>query len=494
MSLTGETTILVQIMKKVNFLIFLFFMGMSAVVSAKDGYKIKVHLKNNKDTMLYLVHYFAEPLPKIYKADSARINKKGEATLFRKDSILGGIYMILPSERNSYFEFLMTNGTDMTISADMKDLPYSVSFVGSDENSKFYEYVHFLKSFGEKQEAFKKEMSQAKTARDTQAIRDKASAVTKDLTLYRNNYEKKYPNTLLANIFNALEVPVVPPGDHFLPDGTKDTLYSYYYYKNHFWDKFNFKDDRLIHAPIFHAKLDEYFNKVTYPYEDSVIKEADLLLARIPKRTELFKYALYWITYNAQTSKIMGMDRVFVHMVMNYHMKGDAFWLDSDQLTKYYEEALKKSPNLIGQVAPELQLKDTADKVVKLSDIKSKYTLLVFWEPTCGHCMQEVPRIDSVYQASLKAKGVKIIGIKTDDPPETWKSFIRKHKLYDWINLYDPENTSNFRGKYDVRSTPILYLLDENKIIIGKRLDYSNIETVIDITERKKADKSSIKK
>ncbi len=481
-------------MKNIKLLLLLALLGVSATAFSKQGYRIKVNLKNTQDTMIYLVHYFAEPLPKIYKSDSARVNKKGEALLESKDSVLGGIYMILPSDRASYFEFLLLNGADMTITADMKNLPYSVAIKGSDENTRFYEYVHFLKNFGAKQEAYKQELAKAKTTKDSNAIRERAGETSKELTAYRRNFVTRYPNTLLANIFNAMELPEVPTEKQYLFNGTLDSNYGYNFYKNHYWDKFNFRDDRLIHTPIFESRLDEYFNKVCFPYEDSIIKEADLFLARIPKKTELFKYALFWITNNAQTSKIMGMDRVFVHMVMNYHMKGDAFWLDNDQLTKYYEEALRKSPNLVGQLAPDLLLKDSSDKPVRLYDIKSKYTLLVFWEPTCGHCMSEVPKIDSAYQAELKAMGVKILGIKTDDPPETWKSAVRKYNLKDWINVYDPDNSSNFRGKYDVRSTPVLYLLDENKIIIGKRLDHSNIATVINITERKKAEKTSSKK
>jgi peroxiredoxin len=291
----------------------------------------------------------------------------------------------------------------------------------------------------------------------------------------------------LANIFNALETPVIPEGKHYLPDGTIDSAFGYHYYKEHYWDKFNFKDERLIHTPIFDGKLEEYFNKLVVPYEDSMIKESDWLLAQIPKRTELFKYALFWLTYNAQTSKIMGMDGVFVYLVENYFMKGDAFWLDADGLKKYVDEAARKAPNLVGSPAPEIALQDTSGKTYRLSDVKAKYTLLVFWEPTCGHCMTEVPKIDSVYRKVLKQKGVKIVGVRSDDPVETWQEFIKKHDLKDWLHLYDKDNTSNFRFLYDIRTTPNVYLLDENKIIIGKRLDHSNIATVIEMNEHKKS-------
>jgi hypothetical protein len=52
----------------------------------------------------------------------------------------------------------------------------------------------------------------------------------------------------------------------------------------------------------------------------------------------------------------MGMDEVFVYMVENYYMKGDAYWLDNDGLQKYYDRAAKIAPNLIGNLAPEIKM------------------------------------------------------------------------------------------------------------------------------------------
>eukprot|EP01030_Chromulinospumella_sphaerica_P014279 gene14279-14072_t len=47
----------------------------------------------------------------------------------------------------------------------------------------------------------------------------------------------------------------------------------------------------------------------------------------------MFHYTLWWITRYVENSKVMGMDEVFVYLVENYYMKGDAFWLKSDELS-----------------------------------------------------------------------------------------------------------------------------------------------------------------
>lgn len=467
-------------------LLFVLLLLTTQQIQAADGYHIRLQFTNTTDSMVYLVRYYGKPLPTIYISDSARIDK-GAALLEKRDSILGGIYMILFSDKQTHFELLLNNGANMTITADASDLPASIRFKGSEENNRFMDYMNFLTGFSTRRHALEGELAQAKTAQDTAAIRENGSKLGKELISYRRSYVQKYPGTFLASIFNAMEMPEVPEGKHFFPDGTPDSNFAYTYYKAHFWDKFDFKDDRLIHTPLYDSRLDEYINKLTFPHEDSVIKEANWLLDRTRGTKELFKYTLHWMARNAETSKVMGMDKVFVYLVENYYMKGDAYWLDNEAVNKYYEAAAKKSHNLIGKIAPEIVMQDMKKKEHKLSAFQAKYTLLVFWDPTCGFCTKEIPRIDSVYRAVLKDKGVRVIGIRTEGSEEKWQNFVKENKLDDWLHLYDPEHTSDYRFKYDVFTTPVIYLLDERKIIRGKRLDHSNILQVIEITEKKQA-------
>ena len=460
---------------------------------AKDGYKIQVKFVGTTDSMVYLAHYYGKPLPTIYKTDSAKIDKKGNAIFQSNEPTLGGIYMLLLSDMKTYFELLLNNGDDMTITADIRNIPDGIVYKNSDENIKFQNYVNFLKGFGEKQQKLEEEFRTSSNPKDSIAAREKLIASSKELTAYRKEAIAKNPNTLLANIFRALETPIVPEGDHFLPNGKKDTLFAYNYFKTHYWDGFDFHDDRLIHTPLYDSRLDEYFNKLVTPYEDSMIKECDWLLEKTRGQKELFKYSLWWLTKNIEDSKIMGMDRVFVYLVENYFMKGDAYWLSNEDLNKYYDRAMKIVPNVIGRVAADIKMKGTDGKEHSLYEIKAKYTMVVFWDPTCGHCQKEIPALDSVYKAQLKAKGVKVFSVRTEGEEKQWKEFIEKNKLNEWTNVFDPEHSSNYRSMYDVYSTPVIYLLDEKKIIRGKRLDHSNVMEVINMLERKEKEKSNKK-
>jgi thiol-disulfide isomerase/thioredoxin len=271
-----------------------------------------------------------------------------------------------------------------------------------------------------------------------------------------------------------------------LPDGKVDSNFAYNYYKSHYWDDFDFTDDRLIHTPIYDQKLDEFFNKLLIPTPDTVEHEADILLAKTRGRTELFKYTLHWITQWASNSKVMGLDEVFVYLVENYHMKGDAYWMDNETLNKYVDRARKIAPNVIGNIAPELKMKDVNGKEQSLHGVKAKYTLLVFWSPDCGHCITEIPKIDSLYKASLKKKGVKVYAVRTEGDEVKWKNFIKDHPgMEEWINVWDPEHHTDYQSQYDVYGTPSIYMLDEKKLIQGKKLDSENIAVLMNIMEIK---------
>lgn len=470
-----------------------FCTALSLASFGKKGYKIEVKFKQDvSDTFVYLAHYYAKPLPTIYKTDSGRVVNKRSLVLESKDSVLGGVYMILFNNKSKFTEFILNEGDNYTITIDTTDMPKNIAFSNSPENTRYVEYERFLMQYGTKQQAFIDALKTAKNAADTQAIRTKSAALAKELTAYRANYASKYPNTYLSTIFNAMALPEISETKHYMEDGkTIDSTYGYRFYKAHYWDKFDFTDNRIMNSPIYDGKLEEYFNRLVFPTPDSMNYEADWILAKTRNSKELFKYTLQWLAGNTDKSKVMGMDEAFVHLVENYYMKGDAYWLDSASLSKYEDRAKKIAPNVLGNLAPELDCQDIwtlQDK--KLGEQEGKYTLVVFWSKECGHCMKEIPQLDSVYNVALKKRGVKVYAISTEGELSDIQKKVKDLKIEEWTNVVDAHGNTGYKDKYDVYVTPRIYLLDEHKKIIGKGLDHSNIEDVLDFIEKKKKAKS----
>ncbi len=483
-------------MKRITLAILQLIFCITVASAAKPAYHIRLKMTDWTDSMVYLVHYYGKPTP-LYISDSARLDKNGNAEMKSTDSaFVGGIYMLMFSDKKTYFEIMLNTGDDMSITATASKLPEGISYKNSPENERFVAYGKFMKNYGDEQAKYKKDYEEARTSADSAAIRKKSGDLAKKLLDYRVDYINKYPTSLLASVFKAMKLPDVPPGDHFLADGkTKDTTFAYRYYKTHYWETFNFHDDRLIYTPIYDGRLEEYMSKLVLPWPDSMKAECDYLLAKARGSKDVFHYTLTWLSQYVESSKVMGVDEVFVYLIENYYMKGDATWLKSEDLAKYIDRAQKIAPNVIGNIAPQVKLPNvTTKKQENMLDMKSKYTLLVFYSPNCGHCQHEIPKLDSVYQAVLKKKGVKIYTVATETEDTTINSFIKKNNMQEWTNTWDPDHTSDYHNKYDVYSTPTIYLLDEKKIIRGKRLDHSNIAGLVDMLEKKaKDDKSKAK-
>src|SRR5690606_9831503 len=201
-------------MKGIKLLAFLLCGSLFQYVQAANGYNIKVKFTDAKDSIAYLAHYYAKPLPTIYRIDSARFDKNGVATFKSDQETLGGIYLILLTDKKTYFEFLLNDGDNMSITATAKKLPGGVTYKNSPENERFNDYITFLRDFGTQQQAMQAELATANTAADSAAIHDRSVALTQKQSDYRKAYMKKYPNTLMSNNILALEVPAIPEGKH----------------------------------------------------------------------------------------------------------------------------------------------------------------------------------------------------------------------------------------------------------------------------------------
>jgi len=118
---------------------------------------------------------------------------------------------------------------------------------------------------------------------------------------------------------------------------------------------------------------------------------------------------------------------------------------------------------------------------------------LVFWDVDCSHCKVEIPKLQEVYHKLLaEKKDVKAFCVYTQYDYEKYKKYIDEKKL-DWINVFDAVHFNNLRDKYDIYSTPVIYVLDRDKMIKAKRIDVENIPDIIKYIEEEKAAKAKNK-
>ena len=72
--------------------------------------------------------------------------------------------------------------------------------------------------------------------------------------------------------------------------------------------------------------------------------------------------------------------------------------------------------------------------------------------------------------------------------------YIYEENFDTWINVWDPYNLTNFRFFYNINSTPMMYLLDENKKIIAKKISAETLRNILEIELGKTTVKDIIEK
>ena len=70
-----------------------------------------------------------------------------------------------------------------------------------------------------------------------------------------------------------------------------------------------------------------------------------------------------------------------------------------------------------------------------------------------------------------------VFAIAIDTNDAEWKDYIKKTGM-NFTNVHDPTNKSIY-AKYYVDQTPELYVLNKDRIIIGKNLKVNQVETII---------------
>lgn len=454
-----------------------------AVSNTEKGRHIPITLTPFKNCWVYLGSYYGKGKT---LADSAYLDGNSKGVFKGDTKLTGGIYFVVSPQYTIQFELLMDDKQHFSIVGDSTQKE-NFQIIGSAENDLFKEYSKVSAVKGKYLYDLNNKLSTAKTSADSTAIRNDIIKGNKELQAYRDAIVTKNPNSLLAMLFTVMkrpEVPAVP-----VVNGKPDSLYPYRFVKDHYWDDVNFFDDRLLRTPFFEPKMDDYFKYQVSPEPDSIIKEVKYMLLSARTGKEIFPYLLTKFTNKYVNPEYMGQDRVFLYLFNEFYSKGDTVFLNEASRKMIFERAYSLMANQIGEPAAVLNLTDTLGVVKPMYAVDAKFTMVVFWDPHCGHCKEQIPRIDSFYQAKWKALGLKVYAVYVyDDNVPDWKKFITEKKLFEWTHVYQTKeakeaeaksNLPGFRQLYDARLTPTVYLLDDKKRIIAKQLSLEQFDDVI---------------
>lgn len=470
-------------MKQFRILFLLLCLVSAVSAQNKTGRSISITLTPLKNCKVYLGSYMGKGKTLV---DSTMLNEKSQGVFRGNTKLPGGIYFVVSPQLTIQFELLMDDTQQFDIKGDTS-LKDNVKITGSLDNDLFKAYSAFSVTKGTVMQQLETAYRAAPTAADSARIRAELLKVDLELQQYRSNIIQKYPRSLLSMLFNSMKRPTTPAIP--ITKGIPDSTYPFRFVKEHFWDDVAFNDNRLLRTPFFELKLEDYFKYYVSPEPDSIIQEIKYMLLSARTGKEIYPYLLTKFTNKYMTPEFMGQDKVFVYLFENFYAKGDTVLLNPTSRKTITERAYSLMANQLGQPAPLLNLTDTTGKNRALSAIQAPFTVVVFWDPNCGHCKEEIPRLDSLYKAKWKALGVAIYSVNIyENELAAWKKFIGEKGLAGWTHVYQTKEAKaaeeklqrpNYRQLYDIFKTPTMYLLDQDKRILAKQLSLEQFDDLI---------------
>ncbi|MBE9490403.1 MAG: AhpC/TSA family protein [Bacteroidetes bacterium] len=221
---------------------------------------------------------------------------------------------------------------------------------------------------------------------------------------------------------------------------------------------------------------------------------AELTAKNNIKKAELLNYAYEFIKDNPNSDfSLLLLESSLVGTQQNIEKLKESLILLKDVVNKNAPYKLKgqkieafislkeAQANLdVGKIAPNFTSTTPNGETLSLNDIKGKATIIDFWAAWCGPCRRENPNVVKVYNKYHK-KGLEIISVSLDraGQKERWLKAIEDDNM-NWHHVSDLKYFNDPVAQlYHITSIPATFILDEDGIIVAKRLRGNALERKI---------------
>ncbi|MDG1046813.1 MAG: TlpA disulfide reductase family protein [Bacteroidia bacterium] len=446
--------------------------------SSLGQYEISVKIDGlGCDDELLLANHFGD---KQYLRDTSECIK-GLATFRGDETLENGVYLVVLPKKN-YFEILISQDEDQTKYSFQTDTTLSSKKMvveGSKENELFFGFNAFAIVQGNKARKIRRALDTLEEGKTKSKLESELKEINNSVAQRRDKISQDYSDLFIGKLYGSM-TEITPPDDNSV-DEENQRKFQYLWMRKHFWDEVDFSEDGLVRSPVFHNKLKYYFDTYMPPIADTAIWMGDQLINKIETAgsSDQYRYTIHFLLGYFENAKFMCFDKALWHIAKNYYCAGKAYWADSAYVSKMCIESAKMEATLCDKVAPDLNMPDsTFRQRIRMSEISKPITVLVFWDINCGHCKKEMPIISKMYD-SLTNENVEIYAVYTQGDWEGWKKRLAKDK-FNFINVANAFGEDKFRKKYNIRTTPQIFVLDKDKNIRFKKIGAKDLPKTIE--------------
>ncbi|MCU0468367.1 MAG: DUF5106 domain-containing protein [Arcicella sp.] len=287
-------------------LLFIFLTLIYSSSSMAQGFRIEGRIKGLKDSTCYLTYYYEN---QNFVQDSTVASSDGTIIFQSQKPFKTGMYNVMIGRWQS-FDILLTE-SKVVFEANAKDIFNTLKFFNSRENDLFYSYQQ--KTFKDAQK-----ISELAQKTDSTSLNQLYNLQNESL-IYKKKFIKAFEGTFAANVIKSTMANDIPPAPK-QADGTEDPLWGNKFFVEHYFDNINLLDDRLVQTPFLYQPIKYYFDQLDFLPNDSLIVLTDRFLSKSRKTSAMRKYLVSKLANHFETSKIMGRDAIFVHILQKYYL------------------------------------------------------------------------------------------------------------------------------------------------------------------------------
>ena len=116
---------------------------------------------------------------------------------------------------------------------------------------------------------------------------------------------------------------LIAPAEFEGKDDKEKQFNRWMYYKKHWFDKLDLSDDRMLtHSGHVGTDQHSYLSKLVVQQPDSISRALSFILDQMPPKSESFQFYLVKFLNEYASSKVIGMDAVYVDLVKKYYSTG----------------------------------------------------------------------------------------------------------------------------------------------------------------------------
>lgn len=458
-------------MERITIILFAFVLIFQGCKSSAQpqGYQIGITVNGWQNAT---VQFAFQDGNKKYLHSTHTLDSTGSLTLQDTLSLDQGIFAIILPDGQA-FEFMIDEDQHFRLSTQKDDLIASMVVNGSVVNELMYKDLSTMASYNEQYADLNSRLETEDNTDSINAVEERMETVVEKSKAFRQELKDEHPESFYIKYLKAVEDLIIPQA---LKDSMLkiDSLFEYKYYKAHWFDHLDFKDDRLVRTPAYHKKVNQYLDYLTEQSADSLIEAIDMVFGKIGENYSYFKFTLSWLLGKYSDPKVMGLDGIYVHLAETYYTSGKVDWISEAEISQILQDAQALKPFLVGKKSPDIQLYDKDGNLKRLYDINKRYTVVYFWDATCDRCRRQTPRFHEVY-LKYKNRDVDFLAVCADLTPNHWLTFIQQKNLT-WTNVINTGPSADVHDVYRIETVPMAYVLDRDKNIVAKKMPYNVLD------------------